>query len=171
MKKKFLLHLGVVVISALMIASCLPGVEGEQTQPTLEEEMEMLQTYLDTLVARGNDIDTTEMGVYYVRLEEGEGDFATEGDTLVVEYAGYFMDGFLFDSSKMRFPEGMEFVLGEDQFIPGWEDGMKVMNKGSRVQFIIPSEFAYGSQGYDIIPPFETLIFVIEMLDLRPLQE
>ncbi len=171
MSKKFLLYLGVAIISAFMIASCLPGIEGEQEQPTREGEIEMLQTYLDTLVARGNDIDTTEMGVYYVRMEEGEGDFATEGDTLVVKYSGYFMDGFLFDSSEIRFPEGMDFVLGEDPFIPGWEDGMKVMNKGSRVQFIIPSEFAYGSQGYDIIPPYETLIFFIEMLDLRPLQE
>jgi FKBP-type peptidyl-prolyl cis-trans isomerase len=53
--------------------------------------------------------------------------------------------------------------------IPGWEDGLQVMNKDSRVQFIIPSELAYGSEGVGAkIPPYQTLIFVIKLFDIKP---
>jgi len=55
--------------------------------------------------------------------------------------------------------------------IKGWDDGMKVINKDAKVQLIIPSEFAYGSEGSGTIPPYSTLIFVVKMMEINPSDE
>ena len=129
----------------------------------------ILTNYINTLIANGRDVDTTDLGVYYVVLEEGEGEYAKTGDTLSVGYSGYFVDGTLFDTSNYNDNNGkFEFVLGGISLIPGWEDAMKVMNKNAKIQFIIPSELAYGSTGQGTIPPYTTLVFVIKMLDIKP---
>ena len=160
-----------IALAALFIAlvsSCLKN-EVEEKVLTEAEQLQIQQTYLDSLVAKGADIDTTESGVYYVIMEPGEGDFAEYGDTLTVGYAGFFPFGPLFDTSVNRFPEGkMKFILGEDRMITGWEEGMRVMNKGSKVEFVIPSELAYGDRWYYSIPPYQTLVFVIVMYDIKP---
>jgi len=171
MKTKVLFMLIAGVFSTLFMSSCL-DTEDDREVNTAAIEQEKLKTYLDTLVARGHDIDTTEMGIYYVRIEDGEGELAQPGDTLTVGYAGYFIDGTIFDSSKINSEDGkLEFVLENPPFITGWDDVMKEMNEGAKVQAMIPSEFAYGSTGEGIIPPYETLVFVIELFDIKPSQE
>lgn len=171
MKTKFLIQIVIGLFSVSFMTSCLDVGEENNQQPTQAEEIALLNEYLDTLVAQGNDIDTTELGVYYVEIEEGEGDLAQPGDKLTVGYAGYFIDGSMFDSSDYNFVDGkMEFVLGDPPYIPGWDDGMQVMNKGSKFQFIIPSELAYGSMGNQFIPPYSTLIFVVEMFEIEKTQ-
>ncbi len=171
MRLRFFTQLSIGLLSAFLVSSCLDIGDEPQEQPSPEKEMQLLQTYLDSLLAQGHDIDTTELGVYYVTIEEGEGEYAQSGDTLTVGYAGYFVDGFLFDSTDIHSEDGkMEFVLEDPQeppYIPGWDDGMKVMNEGSKIQMIIPSELAYGSEGQGIIPPYETLIFVVKMFEIR----
>ena len=107
--------------------------------------------------------------MYYIIIDEGAGDFPKAGDTLQVGYDGYFIDGFLFDSSENLQEDGTyEFELGNPPLIPGWEDGMKVINKEAKVQLIIPSNLAYGSSGSGVIPAFNTLIFVVKMIDIKP---
>lgn len=171
MKTKVLFMLIAGVFATLFMTSCL-GTDDEKEVNTPASEKQKLQNYLDSLVVQGHDIDTTAMGIYYVQIEEGEGDFAQPGDTLTVGYAGYFIGGMLFDSSQINSEDGkMEFVLENPPFIPGWDDVMKIMNEGAKVQAMIPSEFAYGSAGQGIIPPYETLVFVIEMFDIKPSQE
>ena len=59
------------------------------------------------------------------------------------------------------------FVLGGQPMIQGWDDGMRVINKDARVQLIIPSDLAYGSTGAGIIPPYQTLVFIVIMKDLK----
>ncbi|HKI87788.1 MAG TPA: FKBP-type peptidyl-prolyl cis-trans isomerase, partial [Draconibacterium sp.] len=91
--------------------------------------------------------------------------------TLVVGYSGYFINGALFDTSDFYSEDGKyEFVLGETQMIEGWNDGIKKINKGATMQLIIPSEYAYGNQGAGggVIPPYSTVIFVIQVFDIRP---
>jgi FKBP-type peptidyl-prolyl cis-trans isomerase FkpA len=137
--------------------------------PTREEEMTLLKTYLGNLVTKGYNIDTTDLGVYYVTLDKGEGPKAQMGDTLTVGYAGYFVNGFMFDSSTLNsVDEKWTFVLGNPPMIKGWDDGMKVMNKNSRVQIILPSDLAYGETGSGIIGPYRTLVFVVKIHDLKP---
>lgn len=163
-------NLAIFAVIAFAVSSCLQPNDDEKTYSAAEEKL-LRETYLDSLISKGHNIDTTENGVYYVMIEEGEGEFAEAGDTLTVGYAGYFIDGVMFDSSEIHFPDGkMEFVLEGEQsrMIPGWEEGLKVMNKGARAQLIIPSELAYGSNWYGNIPPYQTLIFVIKLYDIKP---
>lgn len=170
MNMKFNTLFNLVLASVILLSgvSCL-DINDDRRTYTAAEEQAFLQMYLDSLVADDYDIDTTANGVYYVVLDTGEGDFAKEGDTLTVGYAGYFIDGNLFDSSDKLKDKKMEFILGEDSMIRGWEEGMTVINKGARVQLIIPSELAYGSTGdFYIIPPYQTLVFVIKMIDIKP---
>lgn len=171
MKTKFLLQLLIGLFSVVFMSSCLDMIDEENETPTRAQEIQLLNTYLDSLVAQGNDIDTTDLGVYYVEIEEGEGEVAQPGDTLTVGYAGYFIDGQMFDSSNYNSEDGkMEFVLENPPFIAGWDSGMKVMNEGSKYQLVVPSEHAYGSEGRGIIPPYSTLIFVIKLFEIKPAQ-
>jgi FKBP-type peptidyl-prolyl cis-trans isomerase FkpA len=158
--------LGILITGFL--TSCLEGKD--YNVPTWDEEQVNLKKYLNNLVAKGNDIDTTGLGVYYVTIDEGTGVYPKTGDTLTVGYAGYFIDGYIFDASAWHNKEDstFTFVLGNPPFIKGWDDGMKVINKNARVQLIIPSDLAYGSSGQGVIPPFQTLVFVVIMKDIKP---
>ena len=161
----------IIVIAAfatLLTTSCL-DVDDNQKVYTAAEEIHLREAYLDSLVARGHDIDTTSLGVYYITMEEGEGVYAKTGDTLTVGYAGYYIDGRMFDSSEIYYADGkMTFILESPPMIEGWDNGMKVMNKNAMVQLIIPSELAYGDEWNGNIPPYQTLIFVIKLYDIKP---
>ncbi|HSH19616.1 MAG TPA: FKBP-type peptidyl-prolyl cis-trans isomerase [Draconibacterium sp.] len=156
-------------IFAGLVTSCLKIDNADV--PTWEEEQLNLDNYIKKLISEGNDVDTTDLGVYYVTFDEGTGEFPQTGDTLTVGYAGYFSDGYLFDSSAWHNPTDstFTFVLGNPPMIKGWDDGMKVINKNARVQLIVPSDLAYGSSGGGIIPPYKTLVFVVILKDIKPL--
>jgi FKBP-type peptidyl-prolyl cis-trans isomerase FkpA len=151
-----------------IFSSCLEIKDTEV--PTKEEEQLNLKKYIENLIAKGNNVDTTDLGVYYITIDKGTGAFPKTGDTLTVGYAGYFIDGRLFDASVWhnRTDSTFTFVLGDPPLIKGWDDGMKVINKKARVQLIVPSDFAYGSAGAGVIPPFQTLVFVCVMKDIKP---
>lgn len=169
MKRKILNFTILSIILAWTISSCDFGSDIPSSINTPESEKQKLEVYLDSLLAQGYDIDTTEIGVYYVTIEEGEGPYPKTGDTLLVGYSGYLINGFLFDSSDMYEEDGKwEFELGNPPSIEGWDNGMSVINKGAKVQLMIPSELAYGESGFGIIKPYETLIFVVEMFDIKP---
>ena len=71
----------------------------------------------------------------------------------------------MFDSSYQR-NEPITFSLGIGQVIAGWDEGIMLLNKGSKARFVIPSNLAYGSQGAGgIIPPDATLIFEVELIE------
>ncbi len=107
MKRKFLINLVVGVVITLLASSCfLTGEQSKDNVQTYEEEMLLLGEYLDSLVARGYDIDTTELGVYYITIDEGEGDYPQSGDKLEVIYSGYLMNGYMFDSSELSTSTG-----------------------------------------------------------------
>ncbi len=158
---------GILLIASL--TSCL-GFADEPVVSSQRAEQAELSAYLKTLTENGNDIDTTDSGIYYIKLEEGEGEFPKAGDTLEVGYVGYFVDKTLFDASDKYEENGtFEFVLENPPNITGWDKGMKLINKNAKVQLIIPSQFAYGSTGSGDIPPYKTLIFVVKMIDIKHL--
>ncbi len=170
--KKIQFKYVILILFVTLISSCLNMNIDEEPAPTAENEQRELTAYLDRIQQSGNDIDTTDLGIYYVTMEEGEGEFPKSGDSLVVGYAGYFIDGGLFDSSDKYNDEGtIGFILENPPMIKGWDDGMKVINKDAKVQLIIPSEFAYGSEGSGTIPPYSTLIFVVKMMEINPSDE
>ena len=154
-----------IVFSVFLLQSCLEKIEIR----TQDMEKAELRDYVSGLITNGYNVDTTELGIYYIVIEEGEGVFPKQSDTLTVGYAGYFIDGSMFDSSEINNTEGsITFHFIDDPMIPGFEDGIKLMNKGSKIQMIIPSELAYGEYGTLNIPPFSTLVFVVRMIDIKP---
>ena len=98
------------------------------------------------------------------KLNTGTGAPAQKGKTVSVHYTGWLTTGEKFDSSVDR-NEPFEFVLGEGQVIAGWDQGVATMRVGDKVKLTIPSDLAYGDQGYPgAIPPKATLIFDVELL-------
>lgn len=102
----------------------------------------------------------------------GAGKEAISGATAVVHYTGWLYDpnapqqhGAQFDSSVGRGP--FSFSLGAGQVIPGWDEGVKGMKVGGKRTLIVPAEMGYGSGGAGPIPPNATLIFDVELLDVR----
>jgi peptidylprolyl isomerase len=113
------------------------------------------------------DFTTTESGLKYYDLETGTGDSPEAGQTVVVHYTGWLTDGTQFDSSLDR-GETFSFVLGAGNIIPGWDEGLATMKVGGKRQLVIPPSLAYGDQGAgSVIPPGATLIFEIELLEIK----
>jgi len=110
---------------------------------------------------------TTTQGVLYHDITVGTGNLTQPGRLLTVHYTGWLSTGPKFDSSLDR-KETFQFVLGAGRVIPGWEEGISGMRVGGHRQLIIPPELAYGESGSGtVIPPNATLIFEIELIDIR----
>lgn len=116
----------------------------------------------------GQDIQTTASGLQYIMINEGTGDAPQAGDLVQVHYVGTLQDGTEFDNSRLR-GEPIVFPLGTGQVIPGWDEGIALLNVGGKANFIIPPQLAYGERGAgDIIPPNATLIFEVELVGIQP---
>jgi peptidylprolyl isomerase len=108
-----------------------------------------------------NDLVVTE-------ITEGDGAEATSGSTVSVHYVGVaHSTGEEFDASYNR-GTPLEFRLGIGQVIQGWDQGVAGMKVGGRRQLVIPPHLGYGDRGAGgVIKPGETLIFVVDLLDVR----
>jgi FKBP-type peptidyl-prolyl cis-trans isomerase len=110
---------------------------------------------------------TTESGLRYLDLVTGAGREAQLGDTASVHYTGWLEDGRKFDSSVDR-KHPFDFRLGAGRVIRGWDEGVMGMHIGGKRKLIIPPDLGYGARGAgSVIPPNATLIFDVELLDLR----
>jgi len=111
---------------------------------------------------------TTSSGLKYIIQEQGDGNKPHTGDRVSVHYSGYLTDGTKFDSSYDR-NKPFEFPLGQGRVIKGWDEGVALLNIGTKAKFFIPANLAYGSRGAGgVIPPNATLIFEVELLDIVP---
>ena len=109
----------------------------------------------------------TSSGLQYADLVVGSGREAHAGETATVHYTGTLVDGTQFDSSKDR-NQPFFFQLGAGRVIKGWDEGVEGMKIGGTRKLVIPSQLGYGARGAgSAIPPNATLIFIVELLDLR----
>lgn len=108
-------------------------------------------------------VRTTPSGLQYQVLREGSGPKPAATDKVKVNYKGTLLDGTVFDSSYDR-GQPVEFQL--NQVIPGWTEGVALMPVGSKYQFWIPADLAYGPNGQPPIGANATLVFEVELLDI-----
>lgn len=109
---------------------------------------------------------TTDSGLKYEDISEGDGATAETGQTVSVHYTGWLENGSKFDSSKDR-NEPFNFRLGGGMVIKGWDEGVAGMKVGGKRKLTLPPELGYGARGAGgVIPPNATLIFEVELLDI-----
>lgn len=105
---------------------------------------------------------TTASGLQYKVLVEGTGKTPSVKDEVTVKYEGRLLDGTVFDSSYKRKGETAKFRV--NQVIKGWTEALKMMPMGSKWELYIPYDLAYGSRKAGNIPPYSTLIFIVELV-------
>jgi len=111
--------------------------------------------------------DKTDSGLRYKMIQKGDGKKAEAGKTVAVHYEGSLENGKVFDSSYPR-KKPIEFRLGQGQVIEGWDEGIALLQVGDKARFVIPSDLGYGASGAGgVIPPNATLIFDVELMDVK----
>ena len=113
--------------------------------------------------ARREEVDTTDSGLQYEVLRSGEGESPELTDQVKVHYTGTLIDGTVFDSSVKR---GEPAVFPVNAVIRGWVEALQMMKVGDKWKLYIPYDLAYGSRGTRGIPPYSTLIFEVELLEI-----
>lgn len=109
-------------------------------------------------------VKTTASGLQYKVITEGKGVTPKVTDTVTVNYSGKLLDGTEFDSSAKH---GQPATFPLDGVIPGWTEALLLMPQGSKWEVYIPAELAYGDGGQGPIPAASTLIFEIELLEVK----
>lgn len=115
-----------------------------------------------------DQMETTDSGLKYMVVQEGNGTKPEKGDVVQVDYIAQLADGSEFDNSYNS-GQPMAFPLGENRIIPGWDEAVGLMSVGEKIKVIIPPELAFGDQGAGgVIPPNATLYFTLELDDILP---
>jgi FKBP-type peptidyl-prolyl cis-trans isomerase len=154
--------------------------ELEQIGPKMDEFLQKKQA---VFVEKMKSKSTAETAAFFTKLKdnkavvelpsglrfeitkEGAGAFPKPTETVRVHYTGTLVDGTVFDSSVQR-GEPAEFPL--DQVIPGWTEGIQKVSKGGKIKLYVPANLAYGDEGRPGIPPGATLVFDVELIDIKP---
>lgn len=109
----------------------------------------------------------TKSGLRYQIINEGSGPKPNKGKTVSVHYKGSLVDGTVFDSSYKR-KQPIEFPVGAGHVIEGWDEGLLLLNQGTKAQFVIPPHLAYGDREVGgVIPANSILIFDLELVDIK----
>ena len=133
--------------------------KAEQGKKALEEGKVFLMNN-----ANKPGVVTTDSGLQYEVLKEGNGKKPKATDKVRCHYEGTLIDGTVFDSSYQR---NEPAVFGLNQVITGWTEGVQLMSEGAKYRFYIPYRLAYGESGAGgMIPPFATLIFDVELIEV-----
>ncbi len=128
------------------------------------EEREAAKAELDKLAS---GFEVTDSGLRYKIIQKGDGKQAEKGNMVSVHYKGQLADGTVFDSSYKR-NQPLDFQVGVGQVIPGWDEGICLLNVGDKARFVIPSDLGYGAAGAGgVIPPNATLVFDVELMGIK----
>ena len=126
-------------------------------------ELEKQKAMQDQLNKVSKGAKKTPSGLMYKIEEKGYGSKLIPGDTVSVHYTGKLINGKIFDSSSDR--GALKVILGETRLIPGFTEGITLLNMGAKATLIIPSNLGYGERGYPpVIPPNSVIIFEVEIV-------
>ena len=136
-------------------------------QDQAQEQARSNQDKGEQFLAENKDkegVETTDSGLQYKVLEEGDGPTPSKSDSVTVHYTGELIDGTVFDSSRER---GEPVTFPVDAVIPGWTEALQLMKEGAKYELYIPADLAYGERGAGAqIGPNETLIFDVELIEV-----
>ena len=138
--------------------------EKEKEEAEKREKQKNLAAGQEFLKKNAEDpgVTVTASGLQYKVIKDGDGILPGPHSRVKCNYEGRLIDGKVFDSSYRR---GTPAVFGLDQVIPGWTEGLQLMKVGSKYEFYIPADLAYGEVGVPgVIPGNSTLIFTVELL-------
>ncbi|MCB9192284.1 MAG: FKBP-type peptidyl-prolyl cis-trans isomerase [Flavobacteriales bacterium] len=167
----------------VILAGMAAALKGDSTKLSKEDAEQVMNRFFEDMNKRkaeankkaGEDflaengakagVVTTESGLQYIVLKEGEGDSPTAADQVVVHYSGKLTNGEIFDSSYER-NEPVTFYVRS--VIPGWTEALQLMKPGAEYKLFIPSDLAYGEGGQPRggIGPNEVLIFDVKLIDV-----
>jgi len=160
----------------LKLKSITPKEEFEKQQAEQAKQYEaMVEKYrlsedslINNYIEKNNiKVKPTSSGLYLIKVSSGTGKAIKNGSKVSVHYTGKLLDGSVFDSSVER-GTPLELTVGEDHFIPGWEEALLLMRGGDKVNVLIPSKLAYGSRGAGyVIPPYSPLLFNMEIISVK----
>ena len=134
------------LISFSLIFSMISCTEDISTvSRTKQEQLDLDLTRIEGYLNENNlsGFSSTENGLHYKVIDQGNSNYPVNGDTISVEYIGQLLDGSEFDRSNTGQP--FEFILGSGQVIEGWEIGIPKIDEGGSGILIIPSGLGYGS--------------------------
>lgn len=150
---------GEVLLNEDEVSAAFDEMEEAKTTAAKKEGQEFLEEN-----GKKEGITTTESGLQYEVIKDGDGAKPAATDTVTVHYHGTLIDGTVFDSSVER-GEPTSFPL--NRVIPGWTEGVQLMPVGAKYRFFIPSDLAYGERGAGpTIKPHSALIFEVELLKI-----
>ncbi len=155
----------------LLFASCVSLDEEELIENTAADENQLISAWIEEMTSRSYDVDTTDMGVYYLIQEESDGAFVQDGDSVSIEYLGYFVDGGVFDASTSlddgvyRYVNSQANVSSGD-LIVGLYDAVNHLQVGSKGAFLLRSSLAYGTSGNDYFPAYTPVIFNVKLIEI-----
>lgn len=138
------------------------------TEPAAVAQFKKDDAVLQDYIKKNNlTVQKTPSGIYYQVLKPGTGPKPTPGQTVSVNYNGTLLSGKVFDSSD-KAGKPIDFPIGQGAVIPGWDEGIALLNKGSRAVLLIPSPLAYGARGAGAdIPADSPLRFDVELVDVQ----
>lgn len=146
----------VVLALGVLVYQLWLSPEETPEPPNVEIEVENLN----------NNMENNIEGLGIEILQQGDGEEAKDGDNVSVHYTGTLFDGTKFDSSLDR-GQPFKFTLGQGQVIQGWDLGVKGMKVGEKRKLTIAPELGYGDRDMGSIQPNSTLIFEVELLEIK----
>ncbi|XBC40706.1 MAG: FKBP-type peptidyl-prolyl cis-trans isomerase [Buchnera aphidicola (Nurudea yanoniella)] len=121
------------------------------------------ERYMKDMLSK-KDVQHSQTGLVFFIINEGEGLYPSKNDIVTVNYIGSFVNGTEFDNSYTR---GKPLTFPLNSVILGWQEGLQHIKKGGKIKLVIPPSLAYGEKGVLGIPGNSTLVFEIELIDVK----
>lgn len=158
---KYILYVAAIVASLAIFSSCN---NTDADEPDYEAYRLKCEQFLADNAKR-EGVTVTASGLQYEVIKEGKEDGKSPDPSSLVKchYTGCFIDGSVFDSSYLS---GAPATFPLSGVIKGWTEGLQYMKEGAKYRFVIPYQLGYGDLPYSKIPPYSTLIFEVELLEV-----
>jgi peptidylprolyl isomerase len=169
---KRILWLIIGFLMILLISACQPAeLAVETTDVPLDPTAETDPLTSNELSSSDELINldgalTTESGLQYLETLPGDGPNPEDGDIVTMNYVASLPDGTEFGNSYQQ-GTPVKAIVGRDQLLPGWEEGLKLMKAGGQARMVLPPELAFGAEGFGMIPPDSYVILVVEVITIE----